>query len=394
MISITDLLTPMTRDQIRTTMVAALETAGVPASKWRKGGTLSTLLTYTAAQLAGFSTLMTQAVSSGYLEKATGGWLKLLAFYVYGVTVPSATFATGFVTLVNGSGFIYTFAPGEAIFLDPVTNKTYSNTTAISLGALATQSGIGVQCTTSGAAGSAPPNEVTGFVTAMNGVTVTNPSSIVGLDAPDDDAIRQLCLDKLGTLSVRGVRNAYSYAVDVAVNPVSGAPVNINRKSISRSSHTGTVTIVVAAPSGVPDPNDVQGVRNSIEVGVPGLSPPFSGARPDCVTVVVSGATPVPYFAPVIVWCSAPDGTTAADLQPIFEAAVLDYIENYPIGGVTTDAGQGLWGSGVDACVRQGAPAGVVVYAVEGPNDLALAAGQVALDDTTTIVRLVTPGSS
>jgi hypothetical protein len=386
-ISISDLLTPQTATQVRTTLVNSLVALGIPADKWTPGGALSLILTVTATVYAGFTTLMAQAIGSGFLETATGGWLTLLAYYVYGVTRPAATFASGSLTLTNSGGGTYNYSPGQATFLDTTNGQTYTNTQAIALAPSSSQT-ITIACTKTGAIGSAPPGEITTLVTQMLGVTCTNASSVVGQDAMLDANLRLLCTAKLGALSVRGPRSAYAYAIAVAVNAVTGAPVNINRQSITRSSHTGTVSIVVASPSGVPDPNDVAGVVNSIESGVPGLSPPWSGARPDCVTVTVTPATGVAYTHALTVWALATPGLVATDVATDIANGLTTYLADFPVGGVTTDQGTGLWASGIEAQIAASA-GGATIISVEGATDLALSAGQVPLDDLSVTVRLV-----
>lgn len=385
-IAVTDLLTPQTAAQVRTTMVNALVTLGVPADKWTPGGALSLTLTVIATVYAMFTVLMAQAIGSGFLETASGGWLTLLAFYVYGVTRPPATFASGQLTLTNGGGGTQIYPIGAAVFLDPVNGQTYTNAQPINCPALTSQT-FTITCTTAGKIGSAPPGEISKLVTQMLGCTVSNAASVVGQDALDDPALRIMCSNKLGALSVRGPRNAYAYAIDVAQNAVTGAPVNINRQSISRSSHTGTVTIIVASPSGVPDPNDVAGIRTSIESGVPGLSPPFSGVRPDCVTVNVSGATAVPYLAALTVWALLKPGLTAAEVGTEVADAITSYLEDFPVGGVTTDQGTALWATGLVSEIRDGVS--TTIFSVEGAYDLALATGQVPIDNVTVAVRMV-----
>ena len=386
-ISISDLLTPQSATQVRATMVTTLKSLGVPADQWVPGGVFSTILTVVATLYAIFTNNMAQAIGSGFLETATGGWLTLVAYYVYGVTRPPATFASGQITLTNSGGGVYSYAPGQVTFLDLVNGQTYTNTQAISLGALATQT-VGIQCTAAGKLGTAAPGEITKLVTTMLGVTVSNSASVVGQDALDDPSLRALCLDRLGTLSVRGPRNAYAYAVSVAVSPTTGQPVNINRPpSITRSSHTGTVSLVVASPTGAPTADDLQGVRNAIELGVPGLTPPFSGVRPDCVTVTVAGATPVTYAPAIPVWALQSTGVVANDVATEVAAAITDYLATFPVGGVTTDQGTGLWHTGIEAAASQGVSA--TILAIEGATDLALSPGQVAVDEVTVAVRLV-----
>jgi hypothetical protein len=421
-ISIQDLLVPVTAPQARANAVTALVAMGIRADLWRVGGSLSTMLTVVTAAYAQFTILFAQAIASGFLTTATGGWLTLLAFYVYGVTRPVATFATGLLTLTNTLGGVYNYAAGAATFLDSTSKQTYTNLDPIALGPLSTQT-IRIQCTAAGTIGNAPPGEVDALVTTMLGVTCGNASAIAGSDALSDPGLVALCLAKLGATSVRGPRNAFAFAVSVALNAVNGAPVNINRQSVSRSSHTGTVTIVVAAPSGAPDPNDVAGVVTSIETGVPGLSPPFAGVRPDCVTVNVSGAVPVSYSPAITVWGAAGPGIVAGALEEQIAAAINDYIEDFPVGGVATDQGRGLWGSGIETAIGAAinvsfaaqvaaqitaagsdpvALAAIVsqlqammvtpnggLFSVEGATDLPMLAGQVAVDAASVSVRLV-----
>lgn len=376
-----------TAAQIRTTLVNALVVLGIPADQWRPGGALSVTLTVVANLLNMFSVLLTQVVSSGFLETSSGGWLQLLAQYVYGVMPTGSTFATGSLTFTNTGGGTYTYASGALTAKDSTTGKTYVTTQALNLGPNSTAT-VTIAATESGSASSAPPGEIDALVTPLLNVTVSNAASVVGLDAPNDPTLRSLCLDKLGAMSVRGPRNAYAYAIQVAVNAVSGNPVNINRWSITPSSHTGTVAIVVASPSGVPDPEDVAGVVTSIETGVPGLSPPFSGVRPDAVTVTVTGATPVNYTPAIVVWAKALPGLTATDLQTACADALSTYIEGYDVGGLSTNTFTGLFAAGVDGALKSANAD--AIFDVTGSIDLALMAGQVAVDQTSISVRLVT----
>lgn len=390
-LSVNDLLTALSTDQIRATMVSTLVGLGIPADKWRKGSSLSSMLTTIAAQMAKFSAFLQPAIAAGWLETASGGWLKLLAFFVYGVTVPSATFASGNLTLVNSGGGVFSYGAGQAVFKDSTTGQTYTNEAPFTLPGSSTLT-IVVNATERGSVGSAAPGGIDTLVTSMLGVTVSNPTALVGTDAPSDPAIRQLCLDKLGALSVRGPRTAYAYAVQVALNAVTGAPVNINRWSITPSSHTGTVAVVVASPTGAADANDVAGVVTSIETGVPGLSPPFTGVRPDAVTVTVASAVPIVYASPpgnpFVVWAQALPGLDVATVQAAVDTAVENFFATYPIGGLAKGSGgaSGVWASGLDGAIRAAHPA---IFAVDGPFDLALLPNQVATDSVFTQVRLV-----
>lgn len=386
-LSVDDLFTAKTAPEIRADMVADLISLGVPADQWRSGGVASTILTVASMAMALFSTIVVGLIKGFFLPTATGGALRLLAYYIYGVTVRDASFATGNVTLTNSGGGIYNVAAGGYTCLNSSTNVTYTNDAAFSLGANTSVS-VSVIATTAGSAGNAAPGAINANVTSLLGVTVTNASALVGLDEPTDEAIRQECLDRLGALGNRGVRVAYAYAVQVATNSVTGQPVNINRWSITSSSPTATVTTYVASPSGVPDSNDVTGVATSIE----------ANARPEGVTAVVSAVTAVPYTRSITVWCKMPDAVGAAQTKTAIDSALVSFISTYPIGGITAndDANPSVTLTGLFSTAVYGEIAtavsslGGTLMSAKGATDMALTPGQVATDAITITVRLIT----
>ncbi len=388
MISITDLFTPLTSADIRARMVAELVTLNVPADKWRAGGVASTMLTVAAIVLSMMSGLISTILQGFFLPTATGNALKLLAYYVYSVVVPEATYATGNVTLTNAGGGVYTVAIGQYTALNPTSGATYSNSSAFTLNALTSLS-VPMRAIAPGSAGNSTPGTITQSVTPLTGVTVTNPVSFVGSDAPTDAAIRALCTNKLASLSVRGVRTAYAYAIQVAINPVTMGPVNINRWSISEASHTGVVTLTIAAPDGTPDANDITGVVTSVE----------ANARPMGIEVDVNGASEVDYTRTLTVYAVAAAGGTAAAVVTAIDTAISDYIAAYPIGGVTaaddtSTSFTGLLGPAiVGACATGCAAVGATLLSVRGATDLALSAGEVAADAVTVNVVLIAPTS-
>lgn len=378
-LSITDLLTSMTSDQVFDQFVANCEALGVPASKWRKGGVARTILRVCAIAFSMFTVLVVAATGSAWLETSSGAWLRLLARSVYGVIAREATFASGVLTLTNAGGGVYTYGAREATFLDTKTKKTYVNSAPFSLGAL-TSLDVDIIATEAGSASSAPPSEIDALVTVMTGVTCLNAAAVVGLDAISDPDLRQQCLDRLGAMSVRGVRTAYRYAVSVALN--AGVPVNINRVSITRSSHTGVVSVVVASPSGTPSAGDVTACADSIE----------AIARPEAVTSNTTGASAVAYTASLTIWARSAPGLVASHVKTLVDARLIDFFKNYDIGGLKQGtSAPGVYASGVDAAVGDAHPS---IFSVQGAIDLPLAAGQVATDSVTTTVRLVSGAST
>lgn len=389
MIPLTQLLSPVSAADARALFVTSLVGAGIPADKWRVGGTFSTILTVLATTYAGFSSLISTALASMFLPYASGGWLVLLAYYVYGVTATPATAASGSLTFVNTGGGIYgPYAPGEFSVLNPSTKVTFTNVDSFSIGALATVTGVAFQAMTTGSATSAAPGAVNTLVTSALGVTVTNPASLVGLDAQSDPDVRTACLQKLASQSVRGPRDAYTWAVKNAINPVTNSVVNINRVSVPLSDGDGNLVIYAASPSGAPTADDLAAAAAAIELK----------ARPSATANSLFAVTEVPYTASITIWVQATAGVSASDIQTAAENALTAFISIYPIGGlVNGDTGaQGLFWSGVTSVVGAAARTFAPVFSVDfnltpdptSTADLALVAGEVATDATTINVRM------
>jgi len=391
--TIDQIVAPQTAASIRAGMVTSLVNLGVRADLWKAGGVASTMLTVVSIVLSQVNSLIATVVSGFFLPLATASGLVNLALYMYGVTAPTATFASGKLTLTNTSGNTYVKAARAMTFLNPTSKQNYVNTSGFTLGPNTTLE-IDIEAIVIGTVGNAAPNTITNVVTTLTGVACTNASSVVGTDDITDADLRQLCLDSLAANSAYGPRGAYGYAIRTAVNPVTGNFVNINRFTISPNSSTGTVTIYVASPSGAPDANDVTGVGTNIE----------AKARPDTVTVNLAGATAVNYTRTVNVFCKFATGTSAAQVKSACDAALIDFFENYPVGGMTADDDgvggdpgpnvgfQGVLGDAVKGSIAIAiANLGGQLISTTGATDLAMTASQVAADAVTIVPRLIQP---
>lgn len=392
-LTVQQLLAPLTATQIRSTMVVGLQTLGLQPQFWATGGIASSFLTVASNVLAGLSTQLSNAIAQQWNPTATGGGLELLSQYFYGLTPPQPTFATGSVQLTNTGGGVYTYGIGQATFGSSVANADgiypqYTNTAGFTLNASATLS-VPVQCTTIGTAGNAAPGQVSLLVTSMLGVACTNPLAILGTDGLTDQALRDLNLNSLAVRgSNDGPRGAYAYAIAVAVNSVTGLPVNVNRQSISISSHTGEVTIYVASPEGGVIATDLEGISNSIE----------ALARPDCVTVLPglpgypsapASAVTVDYAPDIVYYVVAPPGTVASDVNTAVSNALSQWFAgpSNPIGGLNASDGsattRGIFESGVIGIIGKAVADIPNCYLAacnfNGSGDLPLSDGQVAV---------------
>lgn len=376
-LSITDLLNPLTGDQIRANMVTALVGMGIPADKWKQGGVASTILTIVAQMFAAFQNLIVQGIGSAFLPTATGGWLTLVALNVFNVARITATFATGNLTLTNSGGGTFTFAAEAAQFQDSATSKTYVNSASFTLLPSSSLT-IPITAMEIGTASNAIIGGVDTIVTSMLSVSCTNTAPVLGTDDESDTALRARCVAKLGSLSVRGPRNAYSYAVLSALN--AGVPVNINRVAVNVTPATGTVNVYMASPSGPPTTGDFAAAEANVE----------AIARPDAVSVLYFAASTVPYTAHITVWTLAVPGLAAADFVTGIQAALDTFFETYPIGGISASGfaiSQGVFASNIDGIIKAAFPS---IFAISGAVDLALTGAQVAINNVALTIIIET----
>lgn len=377
MITISDLLQPLTDQQILSKWLDQLESVGLPAKSWRAGGSLRTILAILAKAYAAFVTSMLGFVQAGFLETSTGGWLTLLAYYVYGVTRIVATSATGQVQLTNGGGGLYNIPAGAFQVAHATTGKVYQNQSSFTLNPGDVLL-IDVQAIELGSASNATPGTVTKLVTALAGVTATNLTSIVGNDAEKDPDLRQRCKDKLGIIGGKGVRGAYRYAITSALR-TDGTPVDINRSSVSPQSSTGIVTIYVASAAGAPTMSDLPFISASIE----------ALARVDTDTVSLNAATAMPFANALTVWARRTDGIDASAIAALVVASLLDFLTTYPIGGIPKPPSSTgyLWASALEGAAKA---AHASIYAVDGVgSDVLMTVGQVATLGATVSVNIV-----
>lgn len=398
--TIQQIVTPLTPDQARAAVQNIIIALGIPANQWAAGGRASSLLTGAGNILSMLSGQLANGVAALFLPTAvlqSNGVIQLLAQYFYGVIVPQATFASGLVTLTNTSGAIYNVAAGQFTVTNIRTGASYTNPNAFTLNA-GSSANVTFAATVAGSSGNANPGDITGIGTPLLGVTCTNVASFVGRDALTNQQVYQLCIDSLGARSVRGPRGAYGFAISgtdfvtgapLATNAVTGAPVNINRWTISFASHTGQATVVICGPDGTTDPGDLTGVVASVE----------QNARPGGVTATVSPATPVPYAATLTPWVVAPSSVAAATIQSAIATGITAFMSSpdNPIGGQTADDDSspggltGLLGGSVFAAAAAAVASigGCRLISLQGATDIALSSMQVATDSVTVLAPRV-----
>lgn len=321
-----ELTKPLTRSEVEAKIYTAIAALGTDTTIWKPGSPVRTMIAAVSIVVAAFSTLAAAVAKSGFLELAEKDWLTLVAYYVYGVQRIEATFASGYVTLTNAGGGVYSLDPGDLVLSSPTTGKTYRNAAAFTLAAMASTT-IVVVAEEAGAASTAAPNTITQLVTALLGVTATNALSVVGRDAESDAALRTRSYEKLGSLSPNGPWDAYSFAVRSAVRS-DGSAIGVSRVRTAKDGY-GNVTTYVATPSGA-----VAGAANDLATDLGILAVEVDKkATPLAVTSHVLSATPVTVAVSYRVWLYNTSGKTEAQIKTAIDARLVEFMATQPIGG-------------------------------------------------------------
>jgi hypothetical protein len=323
-----ELVTPLDADAAKAKIYDALTAQGVVTTTWKPGGVVRTIIAALALVVAPFSTLQSLIAKSGFLALAEGDWLVLVALYVYGVAKNLGTFAAGDLRFDNSTGNIYSGVAGDLIAINPSTGKTYRNTESFTIGSMATNVLIAFQAIELGSPSSSSASAITGLVTTLSGVTVTNPIALVGEDPETDPALRLRCSEKLGMLSPNGPRDAYAFVARSAVRLADGSAIGVTRvRSIPDG--LGDVDVYVSSASGaltgsLGDPTSDLG---KVDDDMQKLAVPLA------VTLTTHNASNHSIDVVYEIWVSDVGSLSDAQIESDIEARLTAFMASRPIGG-------------------------------------------------------------
>lgn len=344
--SLDELMTPITKAEAEASLYDVCDSVGINHTLWKPGAWPRTVITGCAILFAAFSELNANVAKQGFLATASGTWLELKALYDYNVVKEQASFATGKVTLVNSSGGIYNLDPDDIVISNPTTKKTYRNTETVAIGALATVTDVPIKAVEAGSASNSAPNTITQLETTLNGVSVTNPLSVVGNDAETDPQLRSKCSEKLGSLSPMGPWDAYTFAAKNARRNTDGTSVGVTRVKTSKDGF-GNVTVYVATASGevTGDVDDIDTDLGAVDEAIQQFAAPFP------VNAITESAEAVAVPVTYQLWMYNSAGLTNAQVVTAVEAALIAFFSSEPIGGNFIDVTGKLYQSAIAAAI-------------------------------------------
>lgn len=329
-VTLNDLVTPISPTEATATILSVAQALGLQTTAWQPLGMARTILATQGQISSDYSKIVNFIAQGGYVSYAaqmvdtTGNpittWMTLVAKNMFNVDRIDATFATGPVPIINGSGTTYTFAAGQFHLSNTTTGKSFSNASAISITPGTTNPVM--RADEAGSASSQAAGTVLGMVTPLVGVSVgALVSDMVGSDEENNQALLIRCQAKLGSLSPNGPSQAYYFVATTTQTP---SGTFINRVNVTVDTSTGIVQVYLANANGVPSGPDIAAIDAAIQAQV----------VPDGITAVVAAASAVSVAATANVWVPTATGLAAPQIQTACGTALGTYFANLPIGGI------------------------------------------------------------
>jgi hypothetical protein len=297
---------------------------GVDTTTWSDGDPTITDFFFISELLEVLEQIVAALVESGFRDSATGRFLKVVLYQVYGVEVPEATRASCLATLTNTGGGQYTIAVGSITAKNTTTGKTFRN---VSTGTPGTLFGVGAICSDvefladePGSDSNTAVGELDALVTVLRGVTIVNTTAAIATDEPTVEQQRQLGRDALASASANGPRDIYN---SVAKNSKLTGTTNITDARTYDDSDTGDVTLYLRGPSGAVVEEDRALVEAAILKNAMGL----------CQTPLVLSATNKVVAITYQIWLYADDAREEAEIEEAAEELILAMFLARPIGG-------------------------------------------------------------
>lgn len=331
-LTLAQLTTPLTRQEVQASIYAVLARVGVNTSSWKSGAVVRTMIVGVASVSAAFSALIARVARLGFLSLSEGEWLDLVAWHVYGVERDQATFATGEVIFTNAGGGVFDLDAGDVVIENASTKAAFRTTAAVHIGAGPfTSAPVPVIAVEAGAASSSEPGALH-LVTTLPGVTATNAAAIVGVDRELDPQLIAKSQEMLGSLSPMGPWDAYTFAARQAKRASDSSPIGVTRVRLDKDGY-GHVDVYVAKVGGTieGDADDPSTDLGAIAQAI------YKNAEPQGITARVHAATPHTVSVTCEVWLYNTSGRTEVQIKTAIQAAVASLCNALPVGGIVID---------------------------------------------------------
>jgi Baseplate J-like protein len=330
-LSIDDLAAELDASQLWALLFALADAAGLPVTAMQSTEAPRSLITTFSAWAASvYNGPIRSAMRAQYgdmVVETSRTWATFWGLSFFGVAPDDATFAEGPVKLTNTKGGSWSFAPGTYLVKNSLLDKQFVNTETVTLaawpgsGSYPTQT-VNFRAIEPGSGSTSTAGTIDTTVTASNGVTVTNTSSIVGLDEESltDFVVRARQTPAL--ISPNGPKAAYEVVLRRTLRS-DGSRIACNRVRVRAPTGNGTVRSVVAGPSGALPVADV----NRMLLNLRTLAEPWG------ITAQVVSATNVLVNYNITAYAKQSPTLDGAVIISAGTSAIQSFVNSASIGG-------------------------------------------------------------
>lgn len=323
-ISLSDLQTPQTKEQVRDTLTGFLVTLGFPVDAWQDGGAARSFLEMMSSLGASFTNQVAAFSKSVDLETAADEYLDVKARSDYDETRAAAVSAVFDATFTNAGATTHGPLAAGSIIMRSTSGQLFENTGIETITASSVVV-VEVIAQSPGAAGNIGSDTLQ-LVTPLAGVTVATDGTLTtaGADAEDDPRLRDRCRTKWATLRVEKTR-------DGVINLAKAASDNIDAVSVldSNPRGPGTVDVFVSAENATSGSSDVALVQAALDLAFLG-----NGTVDQLVQAFAAPTVVQNIAATVFV-----QGITSAEATSTLTTAWQEFVFDIPLGGFDLSPG-------------------------------------------------------
>lgn len=331
MLLVSKLRNPATLKQAFDVVIELLKSLGFQTTGWQDGRIQKTLVTLHAALLADSTEIARSIVEFGFNDLATGDALTEFSRSRFDNERTPAKRTKGKLRLTSTASIPYTIEPGQLIAAtDTNTQFRCIEGGTLPAGSVASPSSIALdfEAVLAGSAGNVANSTITRLLTPLAGVTITNNESapwytVSGADEETDASLRARNRTKWARLSVELVADAYENIARSFTGVEKVAVVDNNPRG------PGTLDVYVAPQLGVFSSSDLAEIQSYFAPRVLQTSsfyPPAPRSR-----VAVKSPTVQPLNITATIYHDP--NVEPADLDPLVQQALNDFLRETPIGG-------------------------------------------------------------
>jgi uncharacterized phage protein gp47/JayE len=272
-LTLSQLLTAKTRDEMVSLMLTELQAKGFPTTAWIIGGIIRSVIELVAKLLEDFSKMLVVITAGGLVEYAEGDWLTLLCRSNFNTIRKEATFAEWDVTLsCSASAGPYTITAGQ-LWASTAAGRLFNNKAGGTLNTSGTLT-LRFKAESPGVLYNAGPVNI--LKTTLPGVTISASSlASSAADQETDSQLRERSLLQWSLLALGATAATYlKWALD--------SDIDVRRAFVQENNpNPGQVKVWIARQDTTATGGDATTVGNY-------LADPFR--KVICVTPVVTAA--------------------------------------------------------------------------------------------------------